>query len=634
MLIFLGLMLGCALFIHTRAYSSNDASRLATVESLVHRGTWIIDESPFATVDKIKVGEHFYSDKPPILSLAGAGVYALLHNAFDLTLQPWGCTPERTSTWCLAVLESREADWAYFSLTLTLIALPGALMLVLIYRLARRHGFGNAPSAGLVLALGFGTAIFPYSTVFTNHVPAAAATTLAVYLLLTADRPSRARAILVGFAAALAAAIDLSAGVFTLALLAYVAARNRSEMGAFVLGALAPIAIAVILNVQIVGNPLPPQMYAPGYLYAGSEFGASVAGNQRAADVARYVFDLFVGERGVLAFFPIVLWFVSAALRAAQSAAANARRLAQLTLAATLVYVLYFALSTDNFGGYAYSPRWLLNPVPVLALFGAIDPAIYRPRWKTAVFAGLAAISLVAGFFGALNPWSPALPPLRLAYTAPVPVSQPAVALSGYSSYYETPAEWRALIGANNVVPRRFDARRGWVIVDGPTWYLIGEATPIAPELAGPLGTGASGALALRADLTPQAAKWLGTFERSAAAFGEEMNLIGYRIDRAGDEVVVITAWQIAARPQPYAQRRVSIALTTAGNVVRHDEALAARYDSLHIGDMMIQLQRLSMADLSPGTYRLQIGVIDPETGERLKLPDAAEAAWLAEVEK
>lgn len=88
-----------SLFIHSRAYSSNDASRLATIESLVERGTWAIDASPFATVDRIKVGEHFYSDKPPILSLAGAGVYSILHNVFGLTLQPWGCTPERMPTW-------------------------------------------------------------------------------------------------------------------------------------------------------------------------------------------------------------------------------------------------------------------------------------------------------------------------------------------------------------------------------------------------------------------------------------------------------------------------------------------------------------------------------------------------------
>lgn len=115
LLIFLSFILGCALFIYTRAYSSNGASRLAAVESLVQRGRWIIDE---ATGDKIKVGEHFYSDKPPILSLGGADVCAALHNAFGLTLQLWGCTP----------------------------------------------------NTGLVLALGFGTAIFLYSMVFTNHV--------------------------------------------------------------------------------------------------------------------------------------------------------------------------------------------------------------------------------------------------------------------------------------------------------------------------------------------------------------------------------------------------------------------------------------------------------------------------------
>ncbi|MBK8987635.1 MAG: hypothetical protein IPM39_16415 [Chloroflexi bacterium] len=61
------------LFAHSRTYSTNDASRMAAIESLVHRGVWVIDESPFVhTLDKIKVGDHFYSDKPPMLALRGA----------------------------------------------------------------------------------------------------------------------------------------------------------------------------------------------------------------------------------------------------------------------------------------------------------------------------------------------------------------------------------------------------------------------------------------------------------------------------------------------------------------------------------------------------------------------------------
>jgi 4-amino-4-deoxy-L-arabinose transferase-like glycosyltransferase len=94
--VFVGFTLGWALFIHSRSYSSNDASRLAAIESLVHRGAWAIDGSSFATVDKIKVGGHFYSDKPPLMAWLGAGVYAVLHHGFGLTLQAGGCAPEQT----------------------------------------------------------------------------------------------------------------------------------------------------------------------------------------------------------------------------------------------------------------------------------------------------------------------------------------------------------------------------------------------------------------------------------------------------------------------------------------------------------------------------------------------------------
>ena len=48
-------------FAHTRAYSANEHSRLAAIEALVERGVWAIDDSRFGTIDKIRVGEHYYS---------------------------------------------------------------------------------------------------------------------------------------------------------------------------------------------------------------------------------------------------------------------------------------------------------------------------------------------------------------------------------------------------------------------------------------------------------------------------------------------------------------------------------------------------------------------------------------------
>ncbi len=68
-----------------------DSSRMATIESLVERGTFSIDESRFMKDrhDKIyinctyhpeRVCGHYYSEKPPVLSFFSAGLYFILYN--------------------------------------------------------------------------------------------------------------------------------------------------------------------------------------------------------------------------------------------------------------------------------------------------------------------------------------------------------------------------------------------------------------------------------------------------------------------------------------------------------------------------------------------------------------------------
>jgi hypothetical protein len=156
--------------------------------------------------------------------------------------------------------------------------------------------------------LGLGTALFPYSTVFTNHVPAAAALFVAVYLLIRQHRPTPVTLACSGACAVLSLTLDLSQGIFLVGLGLYVLWTQRKEAAWFILGGLFPLLLAVWLNYQVIGNPWPPQFYAAGYHYAGSEFGMTVAGNQPAADIGRYTFDLLVGQRGVLAFYPIVGW--------------------------------------------------------------------------------------------------------------------------------------------------------------------------------------------------------------------------------------------------------------------------------------------------------------------------------------
>jgi hypothetical protein len=67
---------------HAAPGSWNAASRIATVQSLVEYHTFVIDKTAFiGTGDKVFIGGHFYSDKPPMPSVLGAAVYWPLYQA-------------------------------------------------------------------------------------------------------------------------------------------------------------------------------------------------------------------------------------------------------------------------------------------------------------------------------------------------------------------------------------------------------------------------------------------------------------------------------------------------------------------------------------------------------------------------
>jgi hypothetical protein len=654
-------------FIHSRAYSTNDASRMASIESLVHRGTWQIDDSPFwHTVDKIQIGDSFYSSKPPTLAFLGAGVYTILHNGLGLDLVWEECFPDRTPTNCRAVLEPAETDWAYFILVFLLVSTPATVILAVAYRLARRRGMSNWSALPFVLLLGLGTGLFPYSTIFVNHLLSVMGIFLAGAILLSNEAPSPRQLAFAGFWVTLSATVDLSATIFLLGFLAYVVIRYRQKSVPFMLGALVPGILAILLNMQISGSPLPPQLITRGYEFEGSSFKIAEPirlllspGALKDADPESYAqtqlsgrnettvflhaFNMLVGDYGLFAFYPIVFWYLLSMIRALKAVDRTTRGLAQTVSATILLYVIYFALRPHTFGGFVFGPRWLLNPVPVMALF-ALDPQLYRvrPLWKPAVFLSLGIISLINTYPGALNPWNPAYPLFRLTYTAQQPRETIAASLSGYGDFSHVSSTIRDSFGLNTVPRRWFDARSGFVIPPGESWWFIHESTPLPPQLAGPLGLDLSTSYALNADLSRQAQDWLTLFtiqvfqsEVLVPADGDAvtavslpitftqdsdgMALVGYQLTQNEDELTLVTAWQVETRSYPISERKIFVhLLADDGTVAAQNDTFAARYDTLFPGDLFFQVQTIALDGLPSGSYWLQLGLYDPETGVRL----------------
>jgi hypothetical protein len=629
-------------FVRIGAYSANDLSRLAAITALVERGTWAIDGTAFGTVDQIKVGDHFYSDKPPIMALLGAGVYAAAYHGFGLRLNPEVCDPGHHPGHCRALADPPRADWAYVILTLVLVTSSGGLCVWLACAYALRHGWPWWGAALGALVLGLGTGLWAYSTTFVNHVPAALGVMGSAYFLLT--QPDRKNLLLSGALMAFSAALDLSCGVYGLAFALYAAARFRRQAGWWALGSLPVIALAVWLNYQIVGNPFPPQMYTQGYEYSGSFFQGAVAGNQRAEDVGRYAFDMFVGQRGLLAHFPIVLALGAAPMRALVTRDSAVRGLAWAVAGGTALYLAYFVFYTDNFGGYAYSPRWLLVPIPTLALFAAHWPEMWRTPARVIVLGAFAVLSVAGGYAGAQDVWHPDWPLFRLADSRAVNSPIVNVALR-FGNFYQVPDHLRPGLAPNTVRQYVFEPGTALVVQSEPAWWFIHPDTPLAPELVQALNVQLDGDNVLYANLRPRADVWVSTLDTAITKgipptpaqlpeiFNQEIWLLGYERQLNNDTLSVITAWRME-NPPPYAARRAVFLhlVNAAGQIVRQQDGLGADLRDLRFNALLLQVHRLDLSGAPAGTYTLYLGMYDPRTEARLVTSDFAPDVQLGNV--
>ena len=174
-------------------------SHYALVRSLAD-GTASIDRYESITCDKALFGGHFYSVKAPGLAVASLPAYLLLDHT--------GLRPE-------------DMRWAIWLLSLTTLV-PAALLLVY---LVGRTAESIAPGWGrfTAIALGAGTLILPFGSLWFAHVPAAALAFAAFVVVRgTGDGLSNARAFAAGLLAGSTVLFEYPLALVAAALLLYV----------------------------------------------------------------------------------------------------------------------------------------------------------------------------------------------------------------------------------------------------------------------------------------------------------------------------------------------------------------------------------------------------------------------------
>ena len=352
-IVFLTLVL---FFTRFETTSWNDRSRLSTIKSLVDHHSLKIDSPFFKTGDKIFVDGHFYSDKPPVLSVLASTPYAILKQIGIL-------------------FEYRPYLLIYITNIFTL-SIPLLIYLILLYKnLIKKEKKKNLVFFYTLLVIA-STALLPYTSQLNNHLPATLFVGLSTILLLY-NKLSLRNSFLIGIFLGFASTFDLSASFITFFIcifyFALIIKNNKITIKekkllliSIVIGLLIPFFIHFFINKQITGDIFPGSMHSEYFQYEGSHFttenltGANFAVNSF-KDWLGELFYMTFGKRGILLHNPTILFGMILALFYSLKEKSFKWKYYSITiLLSTLSIILYYSLYGKDAGGGGYLIRWFV----------------------------------------------------------------------------------------------------------------------------------------------------------------------------------------------------------------------------------------------------------------------------------
>jgi hypothetical protein len=465
---FAGLLIAAAVLaiVTARPYAGgwNDGSRLATVESLVARSTFQIDESIYVAVpeqspytpgdktlarhgtgDKLLIDGRFYSDKSPVPAVVMTGVYQVAR---------WGGLPSAAD----------RPDWFARVMTWLFAGLPYVFAVWCVGRTIGRAGLPDRWAVALTAGFAFGLAL-PYAQHVNNHILLLAVAAAVCELMLRPPPMTRGRAIAIGVLAGLGYTIDLGAGPpMLLAAFGYVIWVSRGQRSLVlwaVLGAIPLLAAHHALN-YLIGGTFAPANANPGYLrWPGSTFSAATMtgawNHPSLAKAALYALELLGGKKGFLLYAPPLLMLLTGAYCLLFRPSPERPALIALYAWMTMTWLAYAATSR-NLSGVCLSVRWF---IPLLAP-GFVALAVLAR--ESPVRRSALAVLLVGGWllvpeFVWRGPWSGRIP---VTYWPVVGV---------------TLAVWGTLSGRRFLLARRANRRQTSVPSAGTEPHELSSAT-------------------------------------------------------------------------------------------------------------------------------------------------------------
>jgi hypothetical protein len=333
--------------------NANTGSRYATVESLVDYGTYVIDQSVYRnTIDKVKIGDHFYSSKPPLLPTYSAGIYWLYQRLTSHTI----AEHEGEVVW----LGSLTSGW-----------LGHLVLLIYMYRLGKLLFVQQLAVVGLVGAAAFAYLGAAYATTLNNHSVAAAFAVVGFYHVVRACKPEGRRRdwIIAGLALGFLPGLDLPSSAISAAFgLCLLRQDWRKALTHFVPAVLPGFLLHLTLTYIATGAFTPVYERRELYDYPGSYWG-----NESGIDALQepkhvYTFNLLLGHHGLFSMTPVFVFSMFGLVAAFRRRGLD-RRIALAVSAMTLIVLVFYILRSNNYGGWCVGMRWLVPQMALLLVF-------------------------------------------------------------------------------------------------------------------------------------------------------------------------------------------------------------------------------------------------------------------------
>jgi 4-amino-4-deoxy-L-arabinose transferase-like glycosyltransferase len=304
--------------------------------------------------------------------------------AFSRTLTPGGDD-----------LSSQRIDQmlALYLATIACIAIPAALMGVLLAKMVERV-YGCRTAAMLsALIIGLASPVFAYSQAFYGHVPAATCLVGALACIVLRDETelSDRRLLAIGFLLGMGVLIEYPSALagLPIALWALALSKRRAVIWG-TLGAIPPLVALGICNWIAFGTPRPVG-YEHSALWQQEHDTGDLSITYPPWDAIWGI--SFSPFRGLFFFAPVLLLALAGAWFALRDA--RQRPVAIVALASFGAMFIFVGSSAMWWGGFAVGPRYLVPAVPKLAiplgaLIARINAAVLLPR-----LAGLAVTVLL-----------------------------------------------------------------------------------------------------------------------------------------------------------------------------------------------------------------------------------------------